>query len=208
MVIHNTACTVSAGIGGAHIVGIELREHRAAQHFDSHGTARKCNGGRRCNKITDKTGKIFRNRHIGARLKPFENQTEKIRDQNTDEKSRHRHDHLIDRHDQPVQMASGVLCCENADGNRDNKDHQECDNGDSDGNRNFIADQFSDRHRVRIRGAEISMKKAGYPRSIPFQNRPIQSHFLLQSLNPLRRCFCSKLRFCRISGYDGKGKER
>ena len=38
--------------------------------------------------------------------------------------------------------------CENADGNRDNKDHQECDNGDSDGNRNFIADQFSDRHRV------------------------------------------------------------
>ena len=28
MVIHNTACTVSAGIGGAHIVGIELREHR------------------------------------------------------------------------------------------------------------------------------------------------------------------------------------
>ena len=131
MVIHNTACTVSAGIGGAHIVGIELREHRAAQHFDSHGTARKCNGGRRCNKITDKTGKIFRNRHIGARLKPFENQTEKIRDQNTDEKSRHRHDHLIDRHDQPVQMASGVLCCENADGNRDNKDHQECDNGDS-----------------------------------------------------------------------------
>ena len=44
----------------------QLREHRAAQHFDSHGTARKCNGGRRCNKITDKTGKIFRNRHIGA----------------------------------------------------------------------------------------------------------------------------------------------
>ena len=90
-------------------------------------------------------------------------------------------------------MASGVLCCENADGNRDNKDHQECDNGDSDGNRNFIADQFSDRHRVRIRGAEISMKKA---------------HFLLQSLNPLRRRLRAKLRFCRISGYDGKGKER
>ena len=105
-------------------------------------------------------------------------------------------------------MASGVLCCENADGNRDNKDHQECDNGDSDGNRNFIADQFSDRHRVRIRGAEISMKKAGYPRSVPFQNRPIQPHFLLQSLNPLRRRLRSKLRFCRISGYDGKGKER
>ena len=69
-------------------------------------------------------------------------------------------------------MASGVLCCENADGNRDNKDHQECDNGDSDGNRNFIADQFSDRHRVRIRGAEISMKKAGYPRSIPADPGP------------------------------------
>ncbi len=73
------------------------------------GTARKCNGGRRCNKITDKTGKIFRNRHIGARLKPFENQTEKIRDQNTDEKSRHRHDHLIDRHDQPVRWPPA--CC-------------------------------------------------------------------------------------------------
>ena len=58
MVIHNTACTVSAGIGGAHIVGIELREHRAAQHLTAMEQQRKCNGGRRCNKITDKTGKI------------------------------------------------------------------------------------------------------------------------------------------------------
>ena len=194
-------------VGREHIVPLHLAENGAAQELYGFGGLRDRDGKGREEEVAEAAGDTLLKGDEFSGRKDFEQQAEKIGQQDAEEKGGHRHQDLVDGDaDLPKGLAL-IAHQRNAERQAQRRDQDPAHHGQHRRYPHLAAQHLVYRHGIAVARPHVAAQKGSKPAQIAYKHIAVEAHGLAQGLGALGGIVAPEQHGGGIAGDNFKGEK-